>query len=393
MSAVYIEDFKQYGVKQAGQHGGNFESYKGILDKFHSGELVKDGDLRVKTDAEKSKIQDQINRLSHENARLIGEINKLHHRADPNKGLIPIKKNQIDEIQGEIDLFLTNGAKQKHRQLKTFSLSTFLTYLIFLIPLSIYLLFFYTSVAHSAFYGLDPMALVNGDRLSVPILPNFQDLVKALRTNYMLIVIPSVFFGFGVVLHILFGIKGKIKFLYLFLLILVTFVADGFLAYKIHEQAILGLQMILDEGEITNFIELIWYRDINFYLVLIMGFIVFLMWSIIFHHLNLEWSKRDVVKIRQKIIERLKKEIQEHLIEINNYESQIDHNNVAIDNLKEKRDKEIIGSQTMENNINEFSDGWNMFLSTLYDGEADDYISQVNIYKKEFFASVTNLER
>lgn len=382
-----IKDLRTYGVEQSGRNSGSIEAYKNFLDKFHSGNIAKDGDLQRKTEAEKQMIQRNIDDLERLNIGLQGRINQRQHSENLEKGQIPDNEKEIQQIDKEIyDIQNKSADSGKY---KVFSLSNFLTLLFFIIPLCIYLLFFYTSIAYSAFYGLDPTSLVNGNTLSIPILPDFQDLLKALETNYMLIFVPSVFFAFGVVLHIFIESNSTFKHYQIVGLAIITLLADAFFAYKIHQQAIIALEYTMDKEQIPTFIELIWYRDINFYTVLILGFVAFLLWSIMFHSLKTEWKKRDVIQVRMQRIEYLRKQNRELRQEINTFESEIVANKLAIDTLQRSKDKESINIQTLQHNINDFTTGWCEYLAILNGSQKDTFIAEVNQVKSAFINSIS----
>ena len=192
-----IEDFKTYGVKQSGISVGSIESYKGFLDKFRSGNIIREGDLKKKTEEDKNAIQKQINNLETENSQLNGQINLLQDFNSPEKGQLPENLREIKKIENEIDEIIKGGVEIG--KFKVFKSYMFVLYILFIIPLTTYLIFFYTAISHSALYGLDPTSMIQGNTISIPILPNFQDLMVALSKNYMLIFFPFVFFAFGVV--------------------------------------------------------------------------------------------------------------------------------------------------------------------------------------------------
>lgn len=219
-NSTIIKDLRTYGVTESGKNGGSIEAYKNFLDKFRSGNIAKEGDLRKKTEDEKQRIQKQIDDLEKSNISLNGQINQRQHSENLEKGLIPDNEREILQIETEIyDIQNKSAGSGKYT---VFSLSKYVTFLLFIIPLSIYLLFFYTAIAHSAFYGLDPTSLVQGNTLSIPILPNFQDLLKALQTNYMLIFVPSVFFAFGLGLHIFVEDESSSKYIKIISLGIIT---------------------------------------------------------------------------------------------------------------------------------------------------------------------------
>lgn len=383
-SSTIVSDFSEYGREQGENCKGGIEAYRNFLSKFHSGNIVKDGDLRKNSEEEKQRIQEQIDDLENRIVSVKGEINK---RLNPENGIIHNYEGEIHQLEKEIGDIQVKSADSKRYQV--FSLSKFLTFVVFLIPLSVYLIFFYTAISHSVFYGLNPDSIVQGSSLSIPILPDFQDLTDALKTNYMLIVVPSVFFAFGLAIHIFLESDSKYKVLQIAGVIAITLLADIFMAYKIHEQAILALSFIMDESEINLFIERTWFKDINFFIVLILGFVVFIMWSIIFHATQSEWAKRDIIKARMSRIEKLRSLISIARNEIVGFENQILENNRKAESLHQKKDKESVSIKRLQHNIDEFTSGWNEYLTWRYREEKDKYIREVNDVKNAFISSIS----
>jgi len=383
-TSTVVSDFASYGRDQSESCKGGIEAYRTFLSKFHSGNIVKEGDLRRNSDEEKQRIQDQIDDLEASIVSLKGEINR---RSNSVNGLVHTYETEIHQKEKEIrDIQVKSADSKKY---EVFRLSKYITYFIFLIPLSVYLVFFYTAISHSVFYGLNPESLIQGNTLSIPILPDFQDLTNALRTNYMLIVVPSVFFSFGLALHILLESESKYKALQIAGIISITLLADIFMAYKIHEQAILALTFVMDESEISTFIERIWYKDINFFIVLILGFVVFLIWAIIFHATQTEWSKRDVIKSRMNQIDKLRSLIALAKKEVTDFENQIAKNQSKVDSLQQKKERESVSIKRLQHNIDEFTSGWIEYLTYKYRDEQDKYVKEVNEVKNEFMMSIS----
>lgn len=353
--SIERKNLEKYGSEEAGRSNGALENYKATLEKIYTGNIVaKTNKTIIQTQQTVDKIHAQIQSIEEKNIDLLSKINNLEDSKIPDKGKIFDLKKKIENIKNEIEDIYENGGNNKY---KVFKWSNFSTYLFFFLPLSIYLLLFYTSISHSAFYGIDPTSLIQGKTVSVGILPNFADLMRAITTNYMLIFTPFVFFTFGVVIHIFLENEKNIKYLWLMLVVLVTLVLDSFIAFKIHEEVIKSIKMILDDDEAKQFISK-WYEDVNFYIVLFMGFVVFIMWSIIFHTLRVEWAKRDVISTRKFKINRLDKDIDVFKSELNLFNTEKSKNNSRIELLKKQIGKDKISPDETLSNISNFCKGW-----------------------------------
>ncbi len=248
------------------------------------------------------------------------------------------------------------------------------------------MIFFYTSITHNAFYGIDVTALINGDKVSLGIFPNFKDLMYALSENYMLIVAPFVFFGFGLALHIFLEMENKMKYLAIIAISILTLLLDSFLAYKIHEETFKALTLIMDDDQVINFIKP-WNEDINFYIVLFMGFVVFVMWSIIFHAINKEWDKRKIVKNIEKVIAIFKKEIERLRNKKSRRTAEINEKQNSINRLN-KMKNEMENIDYVKDAINKFASGWVKYLNMKYENypkKNESVTKECEVVKATFF--------
>lgn len=321
------------------------------------------------------------------------EIHALKKQIMDKEAEIKKDLSGVEEYDGSIIPEKLQEIEQLEKNLpdhSTFKLSNFLIYIGFFIPLSIYLLLFYTSVARSAFYGIDPTSLIEGKTISVGILPNFSDLIHALSTNYMLVFTPFVFFAFGVVVHIFLEIEGKIKYILLALIILVTLILDSFMAFKIHEETTKALSLIYDESEASQFTRE-WFKDVNFYIVLFMGFVVFIMWSIIFHAIRSEWSRRDIRSLHEKHISHLKEKLNHIHSEKGKLKSHIEENKKYINDMERLMEVPKINLSDVETNIRMFQKGWNQYYNFRELDGAEEKMKTISIKTDTFLKSPPNV--
>ena len=174
--------------------------------------------------------------------------------------------------------------------------------LIILIPLTLYLFLFYSSTFYSSFFRnwedggnvfqamFDPHALSNAASESMFEL-------------CLILVAPIIFLGLGFTLHFFSKQTGRVKYLKMAAMVLVTFVFDAILAYLIgkhlHGLAImtgevaLGSQYTLGDA----------LKDVNTWAVIFCGFIVYIIWGIVFDMTMDAYSKLDLNKVRRKALQ------------------------------------------------------------------------------------------
>jgi FtsZ-binding cell division protein ZapB len=106
---------------------------------------------------------------------------------------------------------------------------------------------------------------------------------------------------------------------------------------------------------------------------------VFAIWSAIYYLLQVEWAKRNQIKLRYKRISRLQLEILELEEKRMFFETETTHIAKRIESLSKEKDRLVLPVDTIEKNINYFRDGWNGYLSTLYGREkGEEQIKLIN---------------
>jgi hypothetical protein len=239
--------------------------------------------------------------------------------------------------------------------------------------LTLYLFVFYSSSGYSAFYGIKPGSLGF-------INPNvFADAMnKGGGVIALIILFPVIFLGLGFLIHdaletnkkLTSGKKPK-KYGIILSLLIITLIADAFIGYKISQ----GVHTnefnagLTDETWKTSMI----FTDINFYLVLVLGFVVYVIWGFLLHYvLSHTYLKSDSEKVKlmieninNKIAEK-RKELNEIISKINKLESDI----INCDNKITEKEEDIIGYQngvipvnvaSLKGSVGEFMGGWQAY--------------------------------
>lgn len=158
-----------------------------------------------------------------------------------------------------------------------------------LLPITIYLFVFYISASYSAFFKD-----FETDSLSAAIF-DANALKLALTHGWLeaifIITIPFVFMGLGYLIHMFQKTKKVMSYVKLAALLLLTFMFDVILAYLI-EKKIFDFDRVL--GQTFSPTEAI--ESVNFWGIIFAGFVVYLIWGLVFDFVMKEHENVDKIK-------------------------------------------------------------------------------------------------
>lgn len=334
-----------FGYEKAGNVKGDPDTYSVYLNRIANGDLVEEN-YKGFSDDEKKERRDQIKAL--EKRQEEAEI--ANSKIDTE---IKEKNKKIDELRQEL-LKIREVQNNDHEKLKreSFSVMRFSINLLLLLMLSGYLFFFYVSAAYKALY-IDFEKIANNIASGLgtgSIMPQPAELSEAMQYNFLLFLVPFVFYAFGWAFHILLELKQKIKALYITLLIAVTFTVDLLIALIIHNNT----EMAKD---LMGLSTASWSASPTFYIILFLGFLVYIIWSLLLDSLLREGDKRKVTANIKRIIKHLQKDViilTSNLIPVQEIKTKIaeyreDINTIMYGNLKKY--------------VEQFSSGWMSYLS------------------------------
>jgi hypothetical protein len=215
-----------------------------------------------------------------------------------------------------------------------------------------YLFFFYVSAAYKALYtDFEGIAERIAAGLGTgSIMPKPAELAEALQYNFLLFLVPFVFYAFGWAFHVILEMRHKYKYAFLGGLITVTFFVDFLLALLIHNNTEYAKELM---GLATRSAA----ADPGFYMILFLGFIVYLLWSILLDSMVREWSKRLVTVNLKKIVKHLRNDIKE----LQNKLVPEEPIRFDIANLREDIGTVILGN--LKSYIDQFTTGWISYLA------------------------------
>lgn len=213
-------------------------------------------------------------------------------------------KDNIEELKFEINDLARNPEKYHVNASKGAS-AKFWIGLIILIPLSLYLFTFYISTSYSAFFKE-----LNANNAGVVMnILDAKAFEKAwhdgLLEGLFVTFIPFVFLGLGYLIHMFGEVKSTGNYIKIGLLLLTTFIFDAILAYQIEEK-IYEFTKTFNSAEFGIIIAL---GKIQFWGIIFAGFVVYLIWGVVFDFIMKEHREKDKIKHEQL---RRKKDIQIH---------------------------------------------------------------------------------
>ena len=306
---------------------------------------------------------------------------RLHELKSENDGLIKRKeKIKSEEIQActiKIDKLkkdiLDIRSNPENLTGDKSGKASFYIGLIILVFLTIYLFIFYSSASYSSFFKdfviseigivssiFDPKALSNAYQ------DGFTELI-------LIVTIPAVFLGLGYLIHKSQEKKGAKKVLFIGSLISLTFIFDIIIAYHICEK-IYDIHKGNSFQNIPDYTLSMAFQSINFWLIIFAGFVVYLIWGLVFDFTIEAYEKLDKVRLTIKSIEG----------EINNVEENISELNAEINRLEEKETKNIgeinkltelvehttIVPKEFEQYLFHFMQGWLTWMSANLQGQS-----------------------
>lgn len=307
------ETYQQWGTRICAVVAGSVNALPPYLQKVYNSiynEQSKNVELQKQA---RANTQSEINQKNEEIRTINDKIGNANSEIEESNKKIEELKAERQEIK--------RGKEQvnKEQRLKL------IIGLIIIIPLTVYLFLFYSSTFYSAFFR-DPenMTTVMNSMFDPNALANAYN--GGITELGFVLSAPIIFLGLGFTLHFFSVQKGKSRFLKMGAILLVTVMFDCILAYKIgdqlHKFGIMTGQYPIGEAYTVSMA----FHDINTWAVIFCGFIVYVIWGIVFDMCMSAYDKMDLNKTR---LENIKNEITE-------IEKSIQNNKNNIQTLKQQ---------------------------------------------------------
>lgn len=339
---VNLQDF---GYEKSGNVKGDPDIYISYLNRILNGDLVDEKFSGLNED-DKPEKRGKLKELE-------SKLQEAHQQNDKINAEIKEKQDKIDVRREELlDIRKKYENDPEAMKREAFSPFKFIISTFILVMLTGYLFFFYVSAAYRALYtDFEAIASRIAAGLGTgSIMPQPAELADALQYNFLLFLVPFVFYAFGWAFHVLLELKHKYKYVFLGALIGVTFFVDFLLAMLIHNN--------LDHAkELMGLATRSWTADPAFYMILFLGFMVYILWSILLDSVIREWAKRMITVNLKKIVKHLRNDIKE----LKNKLVPEDPIRFDITNLREDIATVILGN--LKSYIDQFTTGWISYLA------------------------------
>lgn len=355
------------GYEKAEKHRGNALALENLLNRVLRGYLVDERNDDERRQRQQKRIDGQILDLEKQatDARTrIRQINeselpRLHENIeDLESEILQIRK---DEVAG-----LRDPNHLDRMKLRLYGLATaFGTLFVYLFYVSSFYAGFLRDVATE-------MQQAGPDGQSAVLSAIFSK--QAFVTLHFHWAGPLLLFVFGIGLHVLWDVPGRWGKVGFWALLAVVMFTDGLIAYfvekKIHEMKIMmGMANQTDAHA--------WWTSAEFWLVMAMGFVAALAWSLLLHAWMHEISKKDVNRItaldiryrldKQQEIKTQMAALKAKLVEL---EGQISRLELDIKALEASRQQVVFSPSELEKYVTDFYDGWLTYVNNRMGNDA-----------------------
>lgn len=359
--------YHESGYRDSSRTSGNHSTLSICLDAVYSKFQNEEKEMVEKQQKLKeSYINEQKNRETEIKALTVSQETKEEQLKTKNKEIEAHQQN-IDNLKAEILDLPRNPEKYNVKATKGAS-AKFWIGLILLIPITLYLATFYISTSYSAFFkSFDARSTV------IQSVLDANAWMKAWEDGFIEVafvtLIPFVFLGLGFLIHMFGENKTKVNYVKLGLLFLVTFVFDSILAYEI-ESKLYELNKTFDSPPFDLKIA---FTKIQFWGIIFAGFIVYIIWGLVFDFVMKEHREKDRIRSEQEIrqkkilslsekITALKHEIEEITASIGSIKELIIKTRGRIEELQNIIDSVIIPTKDYKRYASEYVQGWITFI-------------------------------
>jgi hypothetical protein len=387
-STITIKDFKTQGFNESGYHKGDTQSLKTFFERIMNGHI---------TDVDASEInkrqQQLLNKIEAKEKEIVGLEANLQSLDTVNKLAIENKiealKKEIQQINIDLENKLIDGGYSKFRHYLFGTL---------LVILSIYLLLFYASTIYSSFFR-NPASLIASAGGDVAMVMDSIFDVNGIFSPHKYLFFcyfgAAIFFALGLLPHVYAKEKDKNSTLKVISAMLIAFLIESALAYKID----LNIHNLKTMAGIPD-ADWHFYTSINFYMVLAFGFIAYMVWGQILESMLAEKEKTNMRRVAKLQITPLDTKItdQEALLkevklEINAEKAKIESAKIELKKLITDQDKSVLTPEELAKNLDDFYLGWrkHIIMST---NDTDNLAEITNIYnemKSTIFTSTTQM--
>ncbi|WP_425236978.1 ABC transporter permease [Ulvibacterium sp.] len=277
-------------------------------------------------------------------------------------------RNEIADVKQNPEKYVEDADKKPKAQ--------FYLGLIVLIPITFYLLVFYISASYSAFFKV-----FDTDQLTNAIF-DANALTKAIEDGWLegifVSTIPFAFMGLGYLIHMFQKHKNWISYIKIGTLFIVTFIFDAILAYQI-EKKIYDIEKTLNSPDFNVQIA---FTKAEFWGIIFAGFVVYIIWGLVFDFIMKEYDNFDKIKTfiksKREDILNCEQEIANQVEKMNPIKEEISGIEGKINDLQRTIDGFVFSNKHYLTYHAEYVKGWFLAIADNFDSlkRRDQLLSQ-----------------
>lgn len=349
--------FFESGYGSSKQAEGNHMVFRACLEEVYmdfKGKCRDDEKMQNELNApyinEKGRQQTELKKKMTIKGLIEESINKLEEK-------IILFKNDIVEVKRNPEKYGLDVDKKPKAQ--------FYIGLIVLIPITFYLLVFYMSASFSAFFKN-----FDTNELSAAIFDG-KALTKAIEGGWLegvfIATIPFAFMGLGYLIHMFLKHKSWTTYLKIVTLYIVTFIFDAILAYQIEKK----IYDIMKTPDSPPFNMQIAFSSVEFWGIIFAGFVVYIIWGLVFDFVMKEYDNFDkiksFIKSKKEDIKNSENSIIKQIEKLNPIKESISEIEGKIINLQRTIDGFIFSNKQYLTYHTEYVKGWFLAIADNFD--------------------------
>jgi hypothetical protein len=359
--------YHETGYRDSSRTNGNHSTLSICLDAVYSKFQNEEKEMVEKQkNLKESYINEQKNRETEIKALFVSQETK-EEQLKTKDSEIKNHQHTIENLKAEILDLPRNPEKYNIKATRGASAKFWIGFFL-LIPITLYLGTFYISTSYSAFFkSFDAKSTIIQSVLDAQAFSKAWN--EGVIEGAFVTLIPFVFLGLGYLIHMFWENKTRANYIKLGLLFIVTFIFDCILAYEI-ESKLYELNRTFNSPPFDLKIA---FTKIQFWGIIFAGFIVYIIWGLVFDFVMKEHREKDKIKneqeIRQKKVEFfqekiniLKKEIEEILASIGTIKETTIKTRGRIEELQNIIDGVIIPTKDYKLYASEYVQGWITFI-------------------------------
>lgn len=359
-----MKNTKKKGFVDAGKAEGNIDIFT------QSAENIVNDYLNSQTSKEKSN-QEKKNQIDKEIVKLESEKTKNE------KKIVRLETDHIEQINQKISTYETEIVSIKadpENHLGRNKLKAW-TSALFLIVIFFYLFIFYSSALYSAVFR-DFSPADNSWSSSIFYPSALENTFEESLSSFLFLIFGSfVFAALGFILSHFESEEKKLQIVFTYL---TAFILDSLLAYHISMK-------LYELKSAISFLDFELYSldkaimDSNYWLIIFMGFIAYIVWGLLYKIFNNEFSKSNklfsLVSQKRSLIELEKSKKEKIFQEISVLKENNDSLIAKIEELSNEKDAKVIDVKELKNISGAYSLGW---MNYMENADKSDDIGMVN---------------